>query len=131
MYFNREIKKKNKLYKKKLVKFESKFNINTLNFFISKHPKLKGGRKNYIKKEVNKLLENCDWLDIKKVQLDELCLGPCDKYLFTLEGEAIGWKIPPKSKLYTKPIKYKNESAIQEFNDYIHIQKLREDVTCL
>ena len=59
MYFNREIKKKNKLYKKKLVKFESKFNINTLNFFISKYPKLKGGRKNYIKKEVNNSKNIC------------------------------------------------------------------------
>ena len=53
MYFDKKIKTQNKLYKKKLVKFESKFNINSLNLFISNYPKLKGGRKNYIKKEIN------------------------------------------------------------------------------
>jgi len=53
------------------------------------------------------LVNKTHWLQ-QVPELDNQCLG-CEKYLCSTSGEIIGWEVPHKSELYTRPIKYKDE----------------------
>ena len=50
----------------------------------------------------------------------------------SIDGDIIGWGIPPKSKLYTKPIKYKNEYISICYDCFLnHREKVKNNYNCM
>lgn len=57
--------------------------------------------------DLNYLINKSHWLG--NMTEEATCHGECDRYCYLKSGQTIGWEVPPKSKFYTRPIKYKNK----------------------
>jgi hypothetical protein len=66
------------------------------------------------------LFKKSKWLDEYDLSDTTQCYGPCQNYLTLISGEVIGWEVPPKSNLYSKPIKYKDTYICICYNCFIN-----------
>ena len=75
MYFQKKFQKLDSDNKIIAKNFESKIDLKTINFFITKYPQLSGGRKNYKQKEI--------------VNAKNICLTKLHKYAKKIKAKYI------------------------------------------